>query len=154
VERDASFDAISEGRQDETGPIADEDYRALANFRHLIRGFLATSEILARQLDLSPQQHQCLLAIAGRPSGVAPTIGYIAEHLLIEHNSAVGLVDRLVNQGLVERRPGQEDRRQVRVHLTPHGTAVFEALSRGHRAELRVLAPRLVRALRQIVGER
>jgi DNA-binding MarR family transcriptional regulator len=154
VENDARFETLGERPGDEDRPIADDDYRALANFRYLIRGFLATSETLARHQDLNPQQHQCLLAIAGRPPGVAPTIGYIAERLLIEHNSAVGLVDRLVSQGLVERRPSQEDRRQVHVHLTPHSTAVLEALSHGHREELRVLAPQLVKALRQIVGER
>src|SRR5262249_49506804 len=102
-------------RQDELGPIADEDYQALANFRYLIRSFLAKSEMLAHQQDLSPQQHQCLLAIAGRATGLTPTVGYLAERLMIEHNSAVGLVDRLVSQGLVERRPHQEDRRQVLV---------------------------------------
>jgi DNA-binding MarR family transcriptional regulator len=154
VDDDTPFETIGGGRLGEAGPLADEDYQALASFRYFIRRFLATSETLARRQELNPQQHQCMLAIAGRPPGMVPTIGYLAERLLIEHNSAVGLVDRLVSQGLAERRPGQEDRRQIHVYLTSRGTAVLEALSQGHRAELRVLAPRLVKALRYIVGER
>jgi DNA-binding MarR family transcriptional regulator len=128
------------------------DYAALATFRYLIRRFLATSEGIARTRGLNPQQHQCLLAIAGRPNDFPPTVGYLASRLLIEHHSAVGLVDRLVGQGLVERRPSEEDRRQVEVHLTKNGAALLERLAHAHRDELRVLAPRLVRSLEDVVG--
>jgi DNA-binding MarR family transcriptional regulator len=128
------------------------DHAALATFRYLIRSFLATSERFARAHGLNPQQHQCLLALAGQPPEVEPTIGYIAARLLIEHHSAVGLVDRLVGQGLVERRTGAADRRQVEVHLTERGAAILEQLSVAHRDELHVLAPRLVDALASIVG--
>jgi DNA-binding MarR family transcriptional regulator len=133
---------------------AEVDYTALATFRYLIRSFLATSEGIARSQGLSPQQHQCLLAIAGRPRASAPTVGYLADRLLIEHHSAVGLVDRLAAQGLVERRPSEADRRYVEVYLTERGAAILETLSFAHRDELRILAPRLVTALQGVVGAR
>jgi DNA-binding MarR family transcriptional regulator len=36
-------------------------------------------------------------------------------------------VDRLTSRGLVERRPDPDDRRSVRVRLTPAGSAVVDA---------------------------
>jgi DNA-binding MarR family transcriptional regulator len=39
-----------------------------------------------------------LLAIKGSPDG-PPTVGDLAERLAIRHNSAVGLINRLVSAG-------------------------------------------------------
>src|SRR5579863_159724 len=97
------------------------DYHALAAFRYQIRRFLHFSEEAARNEGLEPQQHQMLLAIQTSDQNSGPTIGNLAEHLLIQHHSAVGLVDRLAVRGLVERIRGGEDRRQVRIRLTPAG---------------------------------
>ncbi len=128
------------------------DYRALAEFRFLIRRFLASSEEMVRTKGITPQQHQLMLAIEGRAPGDEPTIRYLAERLRIKHHSAVGLVDRLSGQGLVERAHVSSDRRQVYVRLTARGAEVLEALSTGHRQELRTLAPRLVEALQSVVS--
>jgi DNA-binding MarR family transcriptional regulator len=43
------------------------------------------------------------------------------------------LVDRLVQSGLVERRPDEQDRRSIRVVLTEEGKSHFEAHHRLHR---------------------
>lgn len=54
-------------------------------------------------------------------------------------NSASALVERLVQQGLVERRSDALDRRVVRVRLTPAGDHVYEAVAarrRAHHARL------------------
>jgi DNA-binding MarR family transcriptional regulator len=136
-----------------TSEIGLRDFQALAELRYLIRQFLDRSETMAGERGLTPQQHQLMLAIAGRPEGVAPTIGYLAERLLIRHHSAVGLVDRLEAQGLVEREPGADDRRRVNVRLTERGATVLRDLSASHRAELRLLAPRLVGALGAVVAD-
>ena len=132
--------------------ISATDYRALAQFRYLIRRFLAMSEEMAHQKGLTPQQHQLMLAIEGRDASAEPTIGYLAERLMIKHHSAVGLVDRLVAQGLVEREQAAADRRQVLVRLTERGETILRELSTSHRDELRVLAPHLVSALSSVVG--
>src|SRR5215469_6494162 len=97
------------------------DYAALGEFRFLIRRFLHFSEEAARAEGLEPQQHQMLLAIRALTGNDSPTIGMLAEHLLIRHNSAVGLVDRLQDHGWVERVRGMTDRREVRVALTLEG---------------------------------
>lgn len=126
-----------------TGRLAAPDYRLLAEFRYLLRQFLAFSEEAALEAGLAPQQHQALLAIKGRTGPEAPTIGRLAERLLIRHHSAVGLVDRLADGGFLKRSTGRGDRRRVTVSLTPKGEAVLAKLSAAHRAELRRMTPLL-----------
>lgn len=128
------------------------EYRTLAQFRHVIRQFMRASEEMARAKGLTPQQHQLLLALEGRDPGTLPTIGYLADRLMIKHNSAVGLVDRLVNLGSVERVTSPSDRRQVLVRITDRGLETLSELSASHRRELLSLAPRLADALSSITG--
>lgn len=123
------------------------DYQALGQFRYQIRRFLHFSEAAAHGENLESQQHQMMLAIRAWDQPEAPTVGDLAAHLLLKHHSAVGLVDRLAEHGLVERARGQDDRRQVRVHLTPQGLAKLRRLSSAHREELRSSGPVLVGAL-------
>src|SRR4051794_36610454 len=77
------------------------DYQALAEFRYHIRRFIRFSESAARNAGIEPQQHQLLLAVKGLPEDVEPTIGEIANRLHVVHHSAVELVDRLEEQGMV-----------------------------------------------------
>ncbi len=117
-------------------PISDEDYRALAAYRHALRRFLAFSEAAARDSGLTPQQHQAILAIRGH--GREPmTIGELAETLLIRHHSAVELADRLARADLVERSDDPDDGRRVVIRLTPKAETLLEQLSAGHLEELR-----------------
>ena len=50
----------------------------------------------------------------------------IAEHLGLAMSTATGIVDRLVQKGLVDRERSEEDRRIVQVKLTDGGHKVFE----------------------------
>lgn len=117
------------------------DYETLAEFRYLLRRFVAFSDAAAEEAGLRPQQHQALLVIKGFPRRERITIGELAERLGIRHHSAVGLVDRLVAHSLVRRRADRSDRRQVTVALTPEAEAVLARLSLAHRDELTRLAP-------------
>jgi DNA-binding MarR family transcriptional regulator len=127
--------------------LSTSDYQALGRFRFQIRRFLHFSEAAAHAEGLEPQQHQLMLAIRAWSEPGAPTIGALAGHLLLKHHSAVGLVDRLAERGLVERVRGDGDRRQVCVHLTSEGLAKLRRLSSAHRDELRTSGPVLVNAL-------
>jgi len=122
------------------------DYQRLAEFRYHLRGFLKFSESAALKMGLSPQQHQALLAIKGTPGGDI-TIGILAERLGIRHNSAVELIDRLIANGLVERRQNPQDRRQVLIDLTRGAERMLAKLSLAHRNEVTKLAPLLRRLL-------
>ena len=123
--------------------ITKADYQTLAEFRYLLRRFLVFSENAAADAGLTAQQHQALLAIKGFPGREHVTTGELAERLCIKHHSAVGLVDRLVANGLVERRSGIDDRRQVWVELTPMAEELLLSLSVMHREEISRLAPLL-----------
>lgn len=123
------------------------DYRALAELRHQIRRFLAFSEREARAAGLEPQQHQLLLAVKGLPAGSRPTIGTLAERLVLRHHTVVGLVDRLVAARLAVRRRDAEDGRTIHVCITPRGERLLRRLSLTHRAELRTAGPALAAAL-------
>lgn len=128
-------------------PLSDEDYFALGEFRYQLRHFLRFSELAAREEGLEPQQHQLLLAIRCLDEPDSPTVRQLADHLLIRHHSAVGLIDRLAERGLVQRVRGKQDRRQVRVKLTSQGEDKLRRLSSIHRTELRNSGPQLVETL-------
>jgi DNA-binding MarR family transcriptional regulator len=127
-------------------------YRALAELRYRIRCFLTFSESAARVAKVEPQQHQLLLVLKTLPPDEKPTVRAVAERLQIRHNSAVDLVKRTVERGLVERRTSAEDRREASLRLTPAGQRLLRRLSLAHRAELSSAAPALVDALRMIVA--
>ena len=124
------------------------DYERLAEFRYLLRRFLIFSESAAVAAGLTAQQHQALLAIKGAGSREDLTTGALAERLGIRHHSAVGLVDRLETKGLVRRKPGSRDRRQVLLSLTRKAERELARLSLAHRNELQRLAPTLRMLLR------
>ena len=126
-----------------TTRFATSDYRRLLRLRDGLRLFLKWSEEQARAAGLTPTQHQLLLAIRGHPGQEAPTIGDIAEHLLLHHNSAVGLVDRAEEAGFVRRTADPVDLRVVRLSLTPRGRRQLEVLSAAHVEELRRMAAHL-----------
>jgi DNA-binding MarR family transcriptional regulator len=115
--------------------LSDTDYQRLLAFRDGLRHFLHWSEQQAVQIGITPAQHQLLLAIRGHPDG-APSIGDVADHLLVRHHSAVGLVDRAEQAGLVERRVDPTDHRQVQLHLTARGTRRLARLAAAHHDEL------------------
>ena len=127
------------------------NYTALAEFRYEIRRFLRVSEEAARRAGLEPQQHQLLLALKGAQPGVAPTIRWVAERLQVQHHSAVGLVDRLAERGMVRRYRDPSDHRRALVSLTGAGESVLEGLSKFHQDELRLRAKPLVSAMAAIV---
>lgn len=127
------------------------DYRALAEFRYQIRRFLRFSEDAARSAGIEPQHHQLMLAIKGRPDGEESRIAYLAERLQIRHHSAVELVDRLAEKGLVTRTRGDHDHREVYVHLTARGERVLGELTVHTRGELRAAAPALAAIIRKLM---
>jgi len=123
--------------------VTKKEYEKLAAFRFNLRQFLRFSEMAARSVGLTSQQHQALLSIKGFPDGKVITIGQLAEQLQVAHHTAVELVDRLTLQDLVLREVSAVDRRHVHVKLTDHGVEILEALTWVHREELRRLSRRL-----------
>ncbi|MGE5095975.1 MAG: MarR family winged helix-turn-helix transcriptional regulator [Betaproteobacteria bacterium] len=123
------------------------DYARLAAFRQALREFLRFSEEAAAAAGLTAQHYQAMLILRACPEGSRTTINDLAQQLLIKHNSAVGLVDRLVEGGLVVREPSTDDRRKVELRLSARGRQVLAKLAGAHRLELHRIAP----ALRRLV---
>jgi len=120
--------------------LPDDVYAQLLALRTGLRRFLHWSEQQAANAGLTPAQHQLLLAIRGHPDPRGPTIGEVADYLLLRHHSAVGLVDRADQHGLVVRERDPDDHRVVRLHLTEDGCRRLEALSALHLQELQRLS--------------
>jgi len=126
-----------------THRVTQKEYEKLAAFRFNLRQFLHFSEVAARSVGLTSQQHQALLSIKGFPDGKVITVGQLAEQLQVAHHTAVELVDRLTLQDLVLRETSTVDRRHVHLKLTDRGVQILEALTWVHREELRRLSRRL-----------
>jgi DNA-binding MarR family transcriptional regulator len=50
--------------------------------------------------------------------------------MMVSNGNITGLVDRLTEQGLVQRRPAPKDRRVQIVSLTPEGQKYFRSMAR------------------------
>ncbi len=88
-------------------------------------------------------QHQLLVAIKGHPGDVPPSVRQIADYLMLQSHSVVGLVDRAEAAGLVRRRPDTDDARVVRVELTEKGERLVTDLTEAHLLEIHKLAAAL-----------
>ena len=120
--------------------LSDADYRRLLAVRTQLRRFEHWSAERAGEHGLTGAQHQLLLAVRGHAGRAAPTIGDVAGYLMVRHNTAVELVDRTQELGLLERYRDAADHRVVRLALTGTGHARLSALSAVHLEELGGLA--------------
>ena len=123
-----------------------ERYSGLADFRHALRSFFASSEAICRQAGVTATQYQAILALGCAAQRVS--MKQLAEQLHLKHHSAVQLVDRLTGTGFVERVASEHDARVVLVVLTAKGESKLEALAELHLKEMLKQEPRLTSSLR------
>jgi len=133
--------------------VTTETYRRLHAFRSGLRRFIREVDAAIREEGLEPQQYQLLLMLKGLSADRPRTIRTVAEELLIRHHSAVELVDRLEQKGLVERTRSGSDRREVVLHLTSAGEATLGRLATFAQHELTIIAPQLIETLSAILNE-
>jgi len=137
-----------------TSAASQVNYATLAELRYHIRRFLRLREVAARGAGIEPQHYLLLLQVKGLAGTRSPTIGVLADRLQLRHHSVVELVDRLVARGMVARRRGRPDRREVVVSLRPKGEAVLRKLALYSLSELRTEGPALVSTLNRLIGPR
>ena len=88
-------------------------------------------------LDLRPAEFSVVLVV-GRNPGVRQR--RVGEALGIQASNLAVLIDRLVERGLMERRPNPADRRTVALHLTQAGeTLLSEASALVAQHDMRVV---------------
>ena len=97
----------SSSTSSEPVPLTRAQMRRLAEFRFQLRKFLHFSSLAADAAGLRAQQYQLLQCVWGMPEELDPTIANVAARMLLKHNSAVELVDRTIEQGLLRRCRGQ-----------------------------------------------
>ena len=123
----------------------------LAEFRYQLRRFLRFSEVESEQLGIATQQYQLMQVIGAASSEEAASISYIAERMVLRHNSTVELVDRAERAGLVKRRTDERDLRRSIIALTPEGQETLDRLIRAHLVELDgETGAELLRSLREL----
>ena len=64
------------------------------------------------------------------PKGM--TLGELSRRMMVSNGNVTGLVERLVEQGLIDRRPSPKDRRAQIVSLTAEGRRLFRAMARAN----------------------
>jgi len=140
-------------RAEERYELTTRDYAQLASFRHALRAFLRFSEAAAGQEGLTSQHYQAMLILRGWPDDRPVSINDLAQQLLLKHNSAVGLVDRLARNELIVREPSAVDRRKVELRLSLRGRRVLARLAAAHRGELQRIGPIMKRFFSELATE-
>ncbi len=130
-------------------PVQDR-LRSLAEFRFQLRKFLSFSEMASERYGVGAQQYQLMQVIAAIPPGHVATITYLAERMILRHNSTVELVDRAERAGLVRRETDERDLRRSLVQLTAQGQQLLDRLVQEHLSELAPRADNLIVALRNL----
>ena len=129
------------------GLITVDEVLQAAEFRRLLRRFLAHGDAGVRQAGLTPQRYLLLLAVKGAPDRTETrSIGQLSDDLQLAQSSVTELVDRAEAAGLVARATGNSDARTVLVRLRPAGEERLMAALTSVRAEREQLLARLDRA--------
>jgi DNA-binding MarR family transcriptional regulator len=132
--------------EENTASAPIERLAELAEFRFQLRSFLSFSETVSEAAGIQAQQYQLMQVIEAAGEQKA-SISYLAERMILRHNSTVELVDRAERAGLVERRSDESDLRRSLVSLTAQGRVTLAKLVPQHITELRKRAQSLIDAL-------
>jgi DNA-binding MarR family transcriptional regulator len=124
--------------------------KSLAEFRYQMRKFLSFSEAAADRCGVATQQYQLMQVIAALPEGQNASISYLADRMILKHNSMVELVDRAERAGLVKREHDERDLRRSLVRLTDQGQSILDKLVKEHLDELVPKCGTLIEALQNL----
>lgn len=151
--RNSSRDRMETSHMDENGSNGNGEIprlRELAEFRFQLRQFLSFSEISSERHGIQAQQYQLLQVIAAAPAGQPASVSYLADRMVLRHNSTVELVDRAERAGLVRRHTDERDLRRSIIKLTPTGDQLLRAMVAEHVQELDRLADRIIHSIRAV----
>ncbi len=92
-------------------------YPALLQMLRTAENLWNASRVFFERWDLSPSQFNVLNLLREEPDGLSQVD--ISRQLIMHRSNATGLIDRLEQRGLLQRRATPGDRRAYRVVLTP-----------------------------------
>ncbi len=85
---------------------------------------------LAKKFDTTLPRFDVMAALDRFPEGM--TLGDLSGHLLVSNGNITGLINRLVDDGMVIRTINPRDRRAQRVRLSRRGEQVFSEMAEAH----------------------
>jgi DNA-binding MarR family transcriptional regulator len=85
---------------------------------------------LRTAFDVTLPRFDLMAQLDKSPSGM--TLGELSSRMMVSNGNVTGLAERLVADGLLDRRPSPNDRRAQIVSLTPEGRKTFRAMARTH----------------------
>jgi DNA-binding MarR family transcriptional regulator len=80
--------------------------------------------------DVTLPRFDLMAQLDRAPNGM--TLGELSQRMMVSNGNVTGLVDRLVAQRLIDRRPSPTDRRSQIVSLTAEGRKSFRAMARAN----------------------
>ena len=83
---------------------------------------------LRERFNLTLPRFDLMAQLDRTPKGM--TLGELSQRMMVLNGNVTGLVDRLVEQGLIDRQPSRTDRRAQIVRLTAEGRRFFRAMAR------------------------
>lgn len=124
------------------------DYRTVGLWRVALRNFIHFCNSDMKRQGITLLQYQVLLEIVPcLESGKDMTVGLLASHLHMRHNSVVVLINQLVRKGHVRRVLSPRDRRSMLLQLTPKGKRTLDKLVHGHCKVIDTFLPDLRKVL-------
>jgi DNA-binding MarR family transcriptional regulator len=85
---------------------------------------------LRESFNLTLPRFDLMAQLDRAPKGM--TLGELSQRMMVSNGNVTGLVDRLVEQGLIDRRPSPKDRRAQIVTLTAEGRRFFRSIARAN----------------------
>jgi DNA-binding MarR family transcriptional regulator len=80
--------------------------------------------------DVTLPRFDLMAQLDKNPAGM--TLGELSSRMMVSNGNVTGLVERLVADGLIDRRAAPKDRRSQIVSLTAEGRRAFRAMARTH----------------------
>src|SRR4029077_7735459 len=85
---------------------------------------------LRDEFDVTLPRFDLMGQLDKAPNGM--TLGELSQRMMVSNGNVTGLAERLVEQGLLDRRASPDDRRAQILRLTAEGRRVFRTMARTH----------------------
>jgi MarR family transcriptional regulator, organic hydroperoxide resistance regulator len=132
----------------------DDASEVVSCLRRLFKAIHQHSKAIHRATGLSGPQLWALTILDGEPG---LSLGELAERMFAHASTVSGVVERLVERGAIRRVVDQQDRRGVRLSLSPAGRRLLRTspspVQEGMRRALAEMPPTRLRQLRRSLEE-